>query len=48
MDGGERLCGNQGQRGRPARTYQPNWQRLAELEAALSFIWCWRGVLEAE
>jgi hypothetical protein len=45
------LCGKHGRYGRPARTHLPisrigrGWLRL---EAALSLIWRWRGVLEGD
>ena len=42
------LCGKQDRCGRPARTNLPIGRGWPRLEAALSLIWHWRGVLEGE
>eukprot|EP00964_Phaeocystis_antarctica_P028427 scaffold16034_cov30-Phaeocystis_antarctica.AAC.1 len=44
----EDLCEKQGRCGRPARTYLPIGRGWPRLEANLSFIWRWRGMLEGE
>jgi hypothetical protein len=42
------LCGKQWRCGRPARTKQLVGRGWLRLEAALSLIWRWRGVLKGE